>query len=166
MIAIENVAPGEAIVTVLAFIGLIITLVNVGEAMRDLMIGMRNVGGELIPVVAWNNVRNEMLMATILSVYLIVGIVGLLTPPNDSLQATVSSVLSPVLFIGAEMLIVANSFANRRDRALLKRHPIIEPAPGVMPAAYPAYPHIGDAPKPGTGRGLETKSGGYGDLNP
>jgi hypothetical protein len=152
MINPVNVQPGEAIVTILALIGLIIALLNAGEAMRDLMLGLTNVGGELIPVVAWNNVRNELLMVTILSVYLIVGIVGVLTPANYSPQADVAQVLSPILFIGAEMLIVANSFANRHDRIVLKRHPLaqltvptdIEPAEPVRPA----YPHEGEAPKP------------------
>ena len=115
---------GEVVVTLLAMVGLVVTLLNVGEAMRDLMLGLTNIGGELIPIVAWNNVRNEILMATILSVYLVVGLLGLLTPPNDTPQGVVAGVLIPVMTIGTEMLIVSNSFANRHDRALLKRHPL------------------------------------------
>jgi hypothetical protein len=152
-----GIAPGEVVVTVLALIGLIITLINAGEAMRDLMLGLTNVGGELIPVVAWNNVRNELLMITILSVYLVVGLVGALTPPNYSPQASIDSVLSPILFIGAEMLIVVNSFANRHDRLVLRRNPLKQlttpiptPIPAPIPAPPPAaaYPHEGEAPKP------------------
>jgi hypothetical protein len=144
-----GISPGEILVTVLALIGLIIGLLNVSDAMRDLMLGLTNVGGELIPIVAWNNVRNELLMVTILSVYLVVGLVGVLTPPNYSPQASISSVLAPVLFVGAEVLIVANSFANRKDRMILRQHPVaVHDAPPPMHEPVPAYPYEGEAPKP------------------
>jgi hypothetical protein len=132
MIDVANISYGEIVVTTLALIGLIVGLLNVSEAMRDLMLGLTNIGGDLIPVVAWNNVRNELLMTTVLSVYLIAGIIGALTPPNDTPQASIASILSPVLFIGIEILIVANSFANRHDRALLKRSPLKNSAPAPI----------------------------------
>jgi hypothetical protein len=120
----DNISIGEVVVTVLALVGMIVYLINISEAMRDLMLGLTNVGGELIPIVAWNNVRNEILLLSILSVYMIVGLLGILTPPNDSPQASVAAVLVPALSIFVEILAVANSFANRFDRILLKRYPV------------------------------------------
>ncbi|HYS41438.1 MAG TPA: hypothetical protein VEO01_37970 [Pseudonocardiaceae bacterium] len=111
---------GPLLTTILALVGLVITLFNISEAMRDLMLGLTGIGGELIPIVAWNNVRNELLLATILSVYLIVGILAVITPPNPSPEATVGRILGVVLYLGTEMLIVVNSIANRRDRQLLR----------------------------------------------
>lgn len=137
-----NISWWEFAIAVLALVGLVVTLRNVSEAMRDLMLGLTGRAEELIPVVAWNNVRGEFLMTTILSVYLIYGVMGMLTPPNPSAEGTVTAVVTSVMAIGIEILVVANSFANRWDRQLM-RNPrfVMAPEPGpVGPAGEQGEP--------------------------
>jgi hypothetical protein len=150
VITINNIEPGEVVVAALALLGLMVTLSNVGEAMRDLMLGLTGIGGSLVPVVAWNNVRNELLLTTVLTGYLLVGVIGMVTPPNGASEATVGLILESVLFVGTEALIVANSVTNRRDRQLLKSSPLsmgstfatvtkTDPEP-----VHPSQPILGD----------------------
>lgn len=119
--AFEYVSFWEAAITAIGFVGLIVALYNVSEAMRDLMLGLAGQANELVPVVAWNNVRGELFMVTVLSVYVIAGVMGMLTPPNPAAEATVTAVVGAIMAIGLELFAVANSFANRRDRQVLRR---------------------------------------------
>ena len=106
--------------TLAALIGLIVTLANVSEGMRDLMLGLTGRGGPLVPVVAWNNVRNEIVLASVLTGFMMIGIVAMNTPNHAPSGDDVGQVLAATILIGLEILIVVNSFLNRRDRQVLK----------------------------------------------
>jgi len=94
--------------------------------MRDLILGLTGIGGPLVPVVAWNNVRNEIVLASVLTGFLIIGLVAMGTPNNPDSGSDVGSTVVGAVLIGLELLAVINSFINRRDRQVLKeRIPVL-----------------------------------------
>jgi hypothetical protein len=131
MFDLGTATPLEITWSLLALIGLIVTLSNVGEAMRDLILGLTGIGGPLVPVVAWNNVRNEIVIALMLSGFLIIGLVAMTTPTNPDSGSDVGRTVVGAVLIGLELLTVINSFVNRRDRQVLKERIHVSSEPSL-----------------------------------
>jgi hypothetical protein len=126
-LAVGNASLVEMIWTVIGIGGIYYNIYNLRDALAYTK-ALRKMNGKTLAavrrmrVIAYGDFRNEVFRTAISSIFIVVGIAAMISPPpSASSRVTATSVAITLGFFGIEMLMVIASALDRQQRRFLLR---------------------------------------------